>query len=166
MVELRPISESDAEPLFPLIYGSSVTDTLVWDGPESLQEFRASLREREEKTLAGVLHSFAIINDGAPIGAMRIAPNESGTTGDIGLWIGLPFQGRGLGTEAVRLVCAIGFETLNLHRLEARVFVGNTASRRIFEKNGFTVEGTLRHATLKRGHYLDEWIMGRIKGGA
>ena len=163
MLALRPITESDAEPLFPLIYRSSVTDTLVWDGPESLEEFKASLREREEKTLAGVLHSFAIINDGVPIGAMRIAPNESGSTGDIGLWIGLPFQGRGLGTEAVRQVAAIGFGRLKLHRLEARIFVGNTASRRIFEKNGFSVEGTLRHATLKRGRYVDEWILGRIR---
>src|ERR1700746_1663417 len=102
MLELRPILESDAGPLFPLIYRSSVTDTLVWDGPESLEEFRASLREREEKTRAGVLHSFTIVKDGMPVGGMRIAPNESGTTGDIGLWIGLPFQGRGLGTEAVR----------------------------------------------------------------
>src|SRR5215469_17769591 len=137
MLELRPISESDAAPLFPLIYHSGVTDTLVWDGPESLEEFRASLREREEQTRAGLLHSFAIVNDGAPIGAMRIAPNESGSTGDIGLWIGLPFQGHGLGTEAIRQVSAIGFGELRLHRLEARVFVGNTASRRIFEKNGF-----------------------------
>ena len=166
MLELRPISESDAEPLFPLIYRSIVTDTLVWDGPESMEEFKASLREREEKTRAGVLHSFAIVNDGAPIGAMRVAPNESGTAGDIGLWIGLPFQGRGLGTEAVRLVSAIGFDELRLHRLEARVFVGNTASRRIFEKNGFTLEGTLRHATLKRGRYLDEWILGRVQEAA
>ena len=163
MLELRPISASDAEPLFPLIYRSSVTDTLVWDGPESLEEFKASLREREEKTRAGLLHSFAIVNEGTPIGAMRIAPNESATTGDIGLWIGLPFQGRGLGTEAVRQVSAIGFIRLKLHRLEARVFVRNMASRRIFEKNGFTVEGTLRHATLKRGRYLDEWILARIR---
>lgn len=166
MLELRPICESDAEPLFPHIYRSSVTDTLVWDGPESLEEFRASLRERDEKTRAGVLYSYAIVEDGAPVGAIRIAPNESGTTGDIGLWIGLPFQGRGLGTESVRLVCAIGFETLKLHRLEARVFVGNMRSRRIFEKNGFSVEGTLRQATLKRGRYLDDWILGRIHEGA
>jgi len=162
MLELRPICEADANQLFPLVFRSHITDMLVWDGPESLQEYKAAMREREERMRAGLLHSFAIIHEGAPIGATHIAPNESHTTGDIGLWIGSQFQGRGHGTESIRQLTAIGFEKLKLHRLEARVFVGNARSRRIFEKNGFNLEGTLRQAVLKRGKYLDEWILGRI----
>ena len=162
MLALCPISESHADTLFPLIYRSPVTDTLIWDGPESLEEFRAALRDREEQTRAGLLHAFTIMKDGLPIGSIRIAPNKLHANGDIGLWIGSQFQGFGYGTESVRLISAMGFEEFSLHRLEARVFVGNTASRRIFEKNGFDLEGTLRHAVLKHGRFLDEWILAKI----
>jgi ribosomal-protein-serine acetyltransferase len=162
MLELRSISESDADALFPLIFRSNVTDTLVWDGPESIEALKTMLRDREEKTRAGMLHAFAILNNGLPIGTIRIGPNKIHASGDIGLWIGSQFQGHGYGTESVRLISAFGFEQLNLHRLEARVFVGNMASRRVFEKNGFSLEGILRQAALKRATFLDEWIFGKI----
>ena len=47
-----------------------------------------------------------------------------------------------------------------MQKIEAFVFAGNQASRQIFEKNGFSLEGTLRKAQLKRGKLLDEWIFG------
>jgi RimJ/RimL family protein N-acetyltransferase len=114
---------------------------------------------------AGLLHSFTILrsSDRLPIGSIGIAPNQQNASGDIGLWIGLPFQGRGYGTKAIALIAAFGFEKLGLERLEARVFVGNAASRRIFENNLFSLEGTLRHAVLKRGKFLDEWIFGLLR---
>jgi RimJ/RimL family protein N-acetyltransferase len=43
------------------------------------------------------------------------------------------------------------------------VFTNNPASRRIFEKNGFQVEGTIRLAINKRGQLLDEWLLGITK---
>ena len=49
-----------------------------------------------------------------------------------------------------------------LKKLEATVFVGNHASRRAFEKNGFTLEGTIRRAVRKRGVLVDEWLFGIV----
>ena len=37
------------------------------------------------------------------------------------------------------------------------------ASRRISEKNGFTLEGTLHHAQRKRGVFLDEWLFAILR---
>lgn len=162
MLALCQISESHAEALFPLIYRSPVAEALIWDGPESLEEFKAALRDREEQTRAGLLHAFTIMKDSVPIGNIRIAPNKLHFSGDIGLWIGSQFHGCGYGTESVRLISAMAFAEFGLHRLEARVFVGNTASRRIFEKNGFELEGTLRQAVFKRGRFLDEWIFAKV----
>ena len=165
MIELCSIRESHAEALFPLIFHSPVTDTLIWDGPESMQDMKLALREREKMARAGSLHAFTIAETRtkALIGSIRIAPNPAHHSGEVGLWIGAPFHGRGYGTKAVRLVVEIAFERLALERLEARVFVGNIPSRRTFERNGFTLEGTVRHAVYKRGVFRDEWILGLIR---
>jgi RimJ/RimL family protein N-acetyltransferase len=50
-----------------------------------------------------------------------------------------------------------------LQKIEATVFAGNMASRRIFEKNGFSLEGTIRKAALKRGQLIDEWLLGIVR---
>jgi RimJ/RimL family protein N-acetyltransferase len=55
-----------------------------------------------------------------------------------------------------------GFAELGLHRLDSFIFVGNWASRRAFEKNGFELEGTLRGATLKAGVPRDDWVLGLL----
>ena len=53
-------------------------------------------------------------------------------------------QGRGVATEALKLILAHGFNRLNLHKVYLRVEEGNGSARRAFEKAGFTVEGILR----------------------
>lgn len=159
MVELRPITESDADELFPLISCPEVTNLLGWPGPASVEQFRTLLREREERMRSGSYYAFTIISKTAmPIGNITILPSKANFSGDMGLWIGSQFHGFGYGTEAVRLAVRLGFEELKLHRLEARVFSQNAASRRIFEKNGFTLEEIRREAVLIHGSLFDEWI--------
>ena len=62
----------------------------------------------------------------------------------------------------MRLLARYAFDELGLAKLEATVFVGNVASRRIFEKNGFLLEGTIRRAVRKRGRFVDEWLFGKL----
>lgn len=61
--------------------------------------------------------------------------------GTLGYWMGEPFAGRGLMSEAVGTVLPFFFDTLGLHRLHAAFLPHNTASRRVLEKNGFREEG-------------------------
>lgn len=164
MIALRPVVESDADLLFPLVYRSSVTDTLIWNGPESLEEYRAALRLRQERTKAGEELIYTMLDAvGTGVGSIGLHPDHANRSAKLGLWIGLPFQGHGYGSEAVRQMVEFGFGKMKLERLEARIYVGNFASRRIFEKNGFAMEGTLRRVALKRGIFMDEWVMGAIR---
>jgi RimJ/RimL family protein N-acetyltransferase len=55
-------------------------------------------------------------------------------------------HGRGLGTEATRLICGYGFEKLALHRISLEVYAFNPRARRAYEKAGFVAEGVLRDA--------------------
>ncbi len=162
MDSLRPVRSTDADDLFPLIYRSPVTDTLKWDGPPSLEVFRKDLIEREARTASGEAHIFTIIDrgSGSPAGSASIHPDDEHLRGDIGLWVAEPHQGKGYGTRVVRELSAYGFDQLGLEKIEAYIFTGNEASRWIFEKNGFMLEGTIRSAVRKRGQVLDEWLFG------
>ncbi|WP_040861841.1 GNAT family N-acetyltransferase [Nocardia niigatensis] len=68
--------------------------------------------------------------------------------------IGPAGQGRGLGTEATRLIVGYGFEKLALHRISLEVYAFNPRARRAYEKAGFRPEGILRESL----RYGDQWI--------
>jgi RimJ/RimL family protein N-acetyltransferase len=61
-------------------------------------------------------------------------------------------RGRGLGTEAVRLLVAHGFEALGLRRIWLQVFPHNERAIRSYEKVGFTrcgEQGAIVHMELR-----------------
>lgn len=68
-------------------------------------------------------------------------------------------QGRGLGTEATRLMVGYGFEGLGLRRISLGVFAFNPRARRAYEKAGFVVEGVRRDALLYDGAWVDDIVM-------
>lgn len=162
-VSLRRAIESDAERLFPLVNGTAVLDTILWDGPASRDAFVARWFEHIENGKSGADHFFVIAHAAqGPIGCCDVRPDAERFRGDMGLWIGIPYQGMGAGTRAVSLLTRYALDDLGLTKVEAHVFVGNWASRRAFEKNGFELEGTIRAACRKRGRPMDEWFMGKV----
>lgn len=56
--------------------------------------------------------------------------------GELGYWIGLPFQGKGIATEAARAMLTYGFATLQLNAIWGAYYEGNEESRRVQEKCG------------------------------
>jgi len=68
--------------------------------------------------------------------------------------------GKGLGTEATRLIVDYGFDMLNLNRIQLHVNAENEAAKAVYKKIGFKHEGTLRQAMYKNGRYYDFWLMG------
>jgi ribosomal-protein-alanine N-acetyltransferase len=73
----------------------------------------------------------------------------------LGYLIGEQSQGRGLMTEAVRLVVDFAFSTLNLHRVQAAVMPHNGASRRVLAKADFREEGVARSYLQIAGRWED-----------
>jgi RimJ/RimL family protein N-acetyltransferase len=72
-------------------------------------------------------------------------------------------RGRGLGTEAVRLLCQFAFADLNLHRIYLHVFANNARAIGAYEKAGFVREGLLRDAAHIDGQWVDIVPMGLIR---
>ncbi|MEV5909917.1 GNAT family N-acetyltransferase [Streptomyces chartreusis] len=67
-------------------------------------------------------------------------------------------RGRGIGTEATRLIVGHGFEQLGLHRIQLEAYGHNPRALRVYEKVGFVVEGVRREADFRDGQWLD-WVM-------
>jgi RimJ/RimL family protein N-acetyltransferase len=75
-----------------------------------------------------------------------------------GYWIGKPFWGRGLMTEAVRAIIAeFVFGTLGRREIVSGMYTDNVASWRIQEKLGFERTGERMKPCLARGHAAPHW---------
>ena len=165
-VRLRPLSREDAPAAFNLLKDDRVTRAILWDGPSSVEglgegyDARSTLPSKESHG-----YDFAIeaVDSSGIIGSIGARKGSHIQQLDIGYWLGVPYWGKGLTTDAVRLATYFSFQHLNAVRVYATVFVGNTPSRRVLEKNGFVLDGTLRGQALKRGKWLDEWFLTLLR---
>ena len=70
---------------------------------------------------------------------------------------------KGIMTEAVRQACLLAFGELDIVRITGMVYEANRASRKVLERNGFVLEGTLRNAVVKNGQIQNLCVYGKLK---
>lgn len=77
----------------------------------------------------------------------------------IGYWLAKSQTGRGIMTAAVKALIAVGFEHLELNRIQARVATGNRQSQAVCERAGLKTEGVLasRMALRPLCRFDNEW---------
>ena len=94
--------------------------------------------------------------DGNLIGSISVERRDGDgrSIGELGYMILTPWWSKGIGTEAVRQMCGIATRELGLTQISATVSVGNRASGRVLEKNGFRLEETKAGAVVKDGKSL------------
>jgi len=81
----------------------------------------------------------------------------------IGIWILPMFWERGLGAKTITLIKIIGFNHLNLNRIEAHIAVKNDRSIKMFKKCGFIEEGTLKGYLNINGEFQDALLVACFK---
>jgi len=69
----------------------------------------------------------------------------------IGYFLEESYWGKGIASEAVKLLTHYLFERININRIQAEVMPGNDNSKRVLIKNGFVKEGTLKQASVWSG---------------
>lgn len=109
-------------------------------------------------------HAFIIEYQERLIGAVRIHminPLDRRAHLSIGV-LDPTALGKGLGTEAMRLIAKYGFESIGLHRLTLRVLSYNERAIKAYEKVGFQVEGRERETAFVDGVWHDDYIMGLL----
>ncbi len=65
-------------------------------------------------------------------------------------------KGVGIGTDAVMTTMRYAFEELQLNRLYGSILEYNIASRKLYEKCGWKIEGMYRQSVFKNNAYHDE----------
>lgn len=71
--------------------------------------------------------------------------------------------GQGYGTEATNAAVEYGFRVVGLHRISLGVYAFNPRARRVYEKCGFSFEGTERDALLWDGQWVDQFLMSILR---
>ena len=115
---------------------------------------------------AGTYACFAVTLKGhdTAIGIFQVRELEPGFgTAEWGFAIGSPFWGTGIFADGADLVLEFAFETLGVHRLEARCAVKNGRGNGALRKIGAVQEGVLRKSFLRNGEYLDQVMYGVIE---
>jgi ribosomal-protein-alanine N-acetyltransferase len=109
--------------------------------------------------------NLAIAFEGEAVGAIGLEPQADvhRLTAEIGYWLGEPFWGRGLATEALFAMTAHAFARFPFERLHAAVFDWNCASARVLEKAGYAFEGRLKRSIFKDGRMCDALLYARLR---
>lgn len=105
-----------------------------------------------------------VVNDKI-IGTISVEQKEDVHRKDaeIGYYLLQEAYSKGIMTEAVKLICEIAFRELDIIRITGLVYEPNIASRRVLEKNGFTLEGMMKNAVIKNGDIFNLCIYGKLK---
>ena len=155
---LRELRASDAPSLFALLTTEEVT-RFISPPPTTVEGFEKFIAWTIRQRTAGTYACFAVTLKGSDtaIGIFQMRETEPGFgTGEWGFAIGSPFWGTGVFQEAAELVLAFAFETVGVHRLEARSAVRNGRGNGALRKLGAVQEGLLRKSFLRNGEYLDQ----------
>ena len=101
---------------------------------------------------------------GELIGTVGITPQTGWKehSAEIGYWIGEEYWGKGFATEALRMMSDLAFSTMNYKKIFAPVLGPNKASIRVLEKNGYCLEGILKHEVFKAGNYFDGYYYAKF----
>ena len=167
---LRPFRRRDGDSIYEAVT-PSLTDLAQWlpwaSGGYSRGEAGRFVRDSIAAWGEGRAFDFAIRSVENPdrhLGNISVwFTSRQNPTGEIGYWIRSDETGKGICTEVMATVLAIGFEELHMHRVVLRIAVGNAASERVAEKLGFVNEGTLRDEVRVGDVWMDHTIWGLLE---
>jgi RimJ/RimL family protein N-acetyltransferase len=175
-VTLRELRASDAASLFALLTTEEVA-RFISPPPSSVEGFERFIDWTLRQRSAGTYACFAVTLDATDtaIGIFQLRQLEPGFgTAEWGFAIGSAYWGTGVFQEGAELLVRFAFETVGVHRLEARAAVPNGRGNGALRKIGAVQEGLLRKSFLKNGEYLDQalwtildedWKANTIWGG-
>ncbi len=109
-------------------------------------------------------YDFMIEMGGQVVGCCHLSWNLKERRAFFGYWVGKPYRGQGIATEASRGLVDFAFARLGAERVWAMAFADNLASRRVLEKAGLKQEVYLRRNAIFRGRWRDDACYGILRG--
>ena len=156
---LRAIRSSDAEGVNALQNLPGFRFGTLRLPYQSLEETRTFIEHRA----AGRVGIVALVEDRivGTAGLERLDGRRNHAA-HLGMGVHDDYAGRGIGTALLRALLDTADNWMNLKRLELTVFVDN-APVALYERHGFTTEGTFRAYAFRDGVFVDAYAMARIR---
>ena len=160
-VYLRKLEEGDLPQCLKWVNTPEIFITMgIW-GPRTASEqnewFKSIANSRTD-----IIFALCCIDSDEHIGNVSLF-NIDYRNRNAGLTIIIPdpaCQGKGYGEEAIRILCVYAFEYLNLHKVYCKT--NNPHAAYLYEKVGFSHEGTLREHAYHYGEYVDKEVYGLL----
>jgi ribosomal-protein-alanine N-acetyltransferase len=157
-VVLRELRASDAASLFALLTNEEVS-RFISPPPNTVEGFERFIAWTIRQRSAGAYACFAVTLQGfdTAIGIFQVRQlDPTFASAEWGFAIGSAFWGTGVFQDGAELVVDFAFETIGVHRLEARAAVQNGRGNGALQKLGAVQEAVLRKSFLRNGSYLDQ----------
>lgn len=116
----------------------------AWNEPQPVEAKAARLREAREQFLRGEDWQFGIFSadDARFLGAIGLHRGHAPGTMEIGFWLCQSAEGRGIVTEATRILTDLALTRLGATRVEIRCDVRNERSAAVPRRLGYVLEET------------------------
>lgn len=106
---------------------------------ESTRAYVSGCIENERSLLLGIRCRWL---ENHHVGNIKIEVNRWHRLGEVGILVGdKATHGKGIATQAIRMIATIARDELGLRKLTAGCYESNLASERAFARAGFNVEG-------------------------
>jgi [ribosomal protein S5]-alanine N-acetyltransferase len=163
-VLLRELRASDAASLCALLTTEEVS-RFISPPPKTVEGFEAFIAWTLRQRAAGSYACFAVTLKGydTAIGIIQLRRTDRHfENAEWGFALGSAFWGTGAFVESAELVLDFVFDTLGVHRLEARAAVLNGRGAGALLKLGAVQECQLRKSFFCRGAYLDQALFSIV----
>jgi [ribosomal protein S5]-alanine N-acetyltransferase len=158
---LREITTNDANEIFFLRSDEGLLKYLDKAPERSVDETIAFIGRIKNNLTdnEGILWGITLKDSDVVIGSICFwRMQKENYRAEIGYVLHPAQQGKGIMDEAVKAVLQYGFETMQLHSVEANVNPANANSMKLLEKNGFIKEAYFRENYYYNGKFLDSVI--------
>lgn len=153
---LREMKRSDAKDMYEYSSNPKTCAYLLWDVHKSEEFTKDFIDYVISKYKSAEYTDWALVyrDTGKMIGTAGFTKvDEENRVAEIGYVLNPTYWGRGIATEAAAAVIKFAFETLNMHRVEAKFMFGNDASLAVMKKLGMKFEGYQRDLLYVKGKY-------------
>ena len=162
MISLRPFQTDDVDRLVEILNVPRVSKFLSSKipNPYTLEDATWWVNIGSK---AGFTRAITLNNQ--LIGCIGVNPGEFeySRNAELGYWLSSEHWGKGIGTQAVKLITDEVFNSTEIVRIFAAVFSGNMASMKVLLKCGFKSEAVLSKGIYKDDTFYDNHLFAKLK---
>ena len=161
-IELKHPKVSYAKRLYEILNNPNFKYFRV--APNTIKDEEKWIKGCKKRRKDNYCYDYSVFYDKELIGGAGIKINQHRQfIGEIGYFIDEKYWNKGITTKIVKLAEKIGFNKLNLIRIEIRVNIENIASQRVAIKAGYIKEGLLNKSMDLNGKYYDAYLYAKVR---